>query len=444
MKRSTPQIRPVVTSDGDGIVSHAGSRLLAELADRVGLTDCLSRAMAATRTRRSAHDPGVVLRDLAVMLADGGECLADLAALRDQPSLFGKTASGPTAWRVLASIGPEQLAAIRRARARARAHAWKTGTAPKGELVLDFDATLVTSHSEKEQAAPTYKRGFGFHPMLCYLDNTDEALAGILRPGNAGANTVADHIAVLDAALAQIPERVRTERRLLARADSGGATHDFLSTLRGREIRFSVGFDLTEPVRTAVLGMPKQEWLPAIKQNCEEREGAEVCELTGLALAGWPEGARVICRREQPHPGAQLTFTDINGYRFQTFITDQDDADIAYLEARHRAHARVEDRIRCGKDTGLNKFPFGGFAENQVWLELVLMAQDLFVWMQVLCLTGDARTWEPKRLRYRLLHTAGRLVRSGRRCILRLPRSWPWADALRDAFARARALPAFT
>lgn len=443
MKHITRRIRPSVTSDGDGIVNHAGSALVSEMADHLGLTAALSRAMAPTRQRQSSHDPGVVLRDLVVMLADGGNRLANLAVLRNQPDLFGKVASGPTAWRVLDSIGPEQLAAIRRARARTRAHAWKVGATPEGELIIDFDATLVTSHSEKEQAAPTYKRGFGFHPLHCFLDNTREALAAVLRPGNAGANSAKDHITVLHDALAQIPENVRKNRRILARADSAGATHAFLNDLRAEGILFSVGFDLTEAVRTAILNMPKRAWIPAMKQNCEEREGADVCELTGLDLNNWPTGSRVICRREQPHPGAQLTFTDIEGYRFQTFITDQNDADIVYLEARHRGHARVEDRIRCTKDTGLNHFPFGGFAQNQAWLELVLMAQDLFAWMQVLCLTGEARHWEPKNLRYRLLHTAGRMVRGGRQLRLKLQRTWPWSDELREAFTVLRGLSAF-
>ncbi len=443
MKTITRRVRPLVTSDGEGVVNHAGSSLLSEMADHLGLTAALSRAMAPTRKRHSAHDPGEVLRDLVVMIADGGEGLAQLAVLRDQPDLFGKVASGPTAWRVLNSIGPEQLAAVRHARARARAHAWKVGATPKGELMVDFDATLVTSHSEKEQAAPTYKRGFGFHPLHSFLDNTKEALSGVLRPGNAGSNTAEDHITVFHDALAQIPEKVRKKRRILARADSAGATHDFLNDLRAEGVRFSVGFDLTEPVRTAILTMPKKAWIPAMKQNCDEREGADVCELTGLDLSSWPTGSRVICRREEPHPGAQLTFTDIDGYRFQTFITDQDNSDTVYLEARQRGHARVEDRIRCAKDSGLNHFPFGGFAQNQAWLELVLMAQDLFAWMQVLCLTGDARHWEPKSLRYRLLHTAGRMIRGGRQLHLKLQRIWPWSDELRETFATLRGLPSF-
>ena len=442
VKRSKAAAYPSVTDDGDGIVSHAGAVLLSELADTLGLTDAMSDAMAPTCRRSTARDRGAVLRDFAVMLADGGDCIADLAVQRDQPDLFGEVVSDPTAWRVLAAIDDDRRAALNMARAAARKIAWEKGVAPDGELVLDFDATLVNAHSDKERAAGNYKHGFGFHPLLCYLDNTREALAGALRPGNAGANTAVDHIAVLDQALAQIPEPWRSTRAILARADSAGATHDFLNALRQRKIRFSVGFDLTADVRDAVLSVPKSAWRPAMRQDATERDGADVCELNGLDLSAWPEGTRAICRREEPHAGAQLTFTDVNGYRFQVFITDQQDDDIAYLEARHRGHARVEDRIRCGKDTGMRNLPMHRFAHNAAWLLLVQTAQDLLAWMQCLCLSDAAKHWEPKRLRHRLLHMAGRISCSGRRVVLRLQRSWPWVDELLGAFDRLRALPA--
>lgn len=430
----------IVTTDGVGIASHAGSAALTELADRLGWTAALSAGMAPTRRRRSAHDPGRVLRDLVASVADGGDCLADLSVLRGQPDLFGEVASPPTAWRVIESITPERLGILREARRQARERAWANGAAPE-RITLDLDATLVTSHSEKEGAAGNFKGGFGFHPLVCYLDESGEALAGILRPGNAGANTAADHIAVLYLALDQLPEAA-WGMEILARADSGGTTHDFVDVLRELQIRFSFGFDLTEPVRDAILAMPEGAWVPAITQAGDQREGAAVCELTNLDLSSWPVGTRAICRRERPHPGAQLTFTDHLGFRFQVFITDQDDADLAQLEARHRGRARVEDRIRCGKDTGLRSFPFRHLAANQVWLELVLAAQDLLTFFQRLCLDGHARAWEPKTLRHRLLHVAGRVARHGRRVFLRLQHSWRWASLLADAFRRLRALPA--
>jgi hypothetical protein len=440
--KATKRPRPVVTTDGDGVASHAGSYLLVELADRLGLTAALSRELACLQRRRRAHDPGEVLRDLAVSIANGGECLSDLRVLHNQPDLFGEVASVPTAWRVIDALATDlDLALIRRARARARAQAWMNGLRPE-RITLDFDATLVTAHSEKQGAAGTYKRGFGFHPLLCTLDETCEMLSALLRPGNAGANTVADHIVVLDDALAQLPLRADDHPQMLARADSSGASHGFVDALRVRGILFSVGFDLTEPVREAVLGASPDAWVPAITQDGDTRDGAAVCELHDLDLSAWPTGTRAICRRERPHPGAQLSFTDHDGYRFQVFITDQIDTDLAALEARQRAHARVEDRIRCAKASGLRNLPFRDFAANEVWLELVLVSQDLVVWAQRLCLHGDAARWEPKRLRYCLLHVAARLTRSARRQHLRLQRRWPWAEILGSAFARLRALPA--
>lgn len=429
-----------IVADADGLTSRAGTALLVGLADRVGLTGSLSQAMRGVRRRRSRHDPGRTLRDLAVMLADGGDCLADLSALRDQPTLFGDVPSDATAWRALAALEGERLAAVRRARATARARVWRLAGAPR-RVILDLDATLVTAHSDKEQAAGNYKHGFGFHPLLCYEATSEEALAGILRPGNAGANTAADHVELLDLALAQLPEQA-VGPGLLARADSGGATHAFLDHVAALGLCFSVGFDLTEPVRDAILALPERAWRPALTQAGEPREGAAVAELTlNLEANGWPEGTRAICRRERPHPGAQLSFSDDNGYRFQVFITNQQGRRIERLEQLHRHHAVVEDRIRCGKDTGLRNLPFRAFKANAAWLELVLCAQDLLAWTQRLLLEGALARCEPKRLRYRLLHVAARLTRHARRLRLHLPRGWAWGEALQHAFAQLHALP---
>jgi len=431
-----------IAADGEGLVSRSGTALIAELSDRLGLTDGFSRALAPTRERSGGHDRGRVLRDLALTLADGGDCLADLGALREQPELFGPVASAPTAWRAVAACAEHGLLdGLRSARAAARAAAWRAGAAP-GEIVLDFDSHLVTSHSDKQQAAPTWKRGFGFHPLLCYLDAGSEALAGVLREGSAGANTASDHVEVLGLALEQIPAD-HLDRPMLVRSDSAGASHDFAGACRETAIRFSLGFPITEAVRTAITDTAESAWQPAMLQDGEQREGAAVCELSArVELSGWPEGTRLICRRERPHPGAQLSFTDHEGHRFQCLITDQEGTDLAALEARHRAHARVEDRIRCARETGLRNLPFHAFAPNEVWLELVLCAQDLLAWTQALLFEGELRVAEPKRLRQRILHVAGRLTRSARKTTLHLPRSWPWARALVSAFARLRLLPA--
>jgi hypothetical protein len=328
--------------------------------------------------------------------------------------------------------------AVRTARARARARVWELAGAPR-RVVLDLDATLVTAHSEKERAAGTYKHGFGFHPLLCYEATTEEALAGILRPGNAGANTACDHLELLELTLAQLPAEA-VGPGLLVRADSGGATHAFLDDVAGRGLCFSVGFDLTEPVRAALLALPERAWRPALSQAGDPKDGAAVAELS-LDLSRWPLATRAICRRERPHPGAQLSFSDENGYRFQVFITNQQGGRIDRLEQLHRAHAVVEDRIRCGKDTGLQNLPFRAFPANAAWLELALCAQDLLAWTKRLLLSGELARCEPKRLRYRLLHVAGRLTRHARRLRLHLPRGWAWGEQLLAAFQRLRALP---
>jgi hypothetical protein len=278
---------------------------------------------------------------------------------------------------------------------------------------------------------------------VCFLDRQDgtgEALAGILRPGNAGSNTAADHIAVLDLALAQLPSAAR-DQPIVVRADTGGATHALAGHLRVRGVRFSVSLPADERVRAAVLAVPHDAWQPAVDADGQPRPGAEVAELSSLDLASWPQGTRAICRREDPHPGAQLCFTDADGHRFQVFLTDQDDPDVACLELRHRQRARIEDRIRCGKATGLRNLPFDLWRRNAVWLELVLAACDLTSWAQRLLLDGELRTAEPKTLRYRLWHVAARVVRHARRLVVRRQASWPWATDLAAAFARLRALP---
>ncbi|MFD7709360.1 IS1380 family transposase [Streptomyces sp. NPDC059786] len=453
-----------VSADGSGVVGHAGARLLADLADATGLTAAYCAALRPLRPRGTGHDPGRVATDLAVMLADGGEAIADLAVLRDQAGVFGPVASTPTAWRLLADIDEAALASLRAARASAREVAWmqaaetcegipaaRAGGRELPGLVLDLDATLVTCHSEKEQAAPTYKGGFGFHPLLCFLANTGEAVSGRLRPGNSGANTAADHITVLDQAIAQIPDAHRHGTDILVRADSAGSAKAFLTHVRNLRKRgihtfFSVGYAITEPVRRAVRAMPDRLWHPALDQDGTLRDGAEVAELTGMVdLAGYPDGTRVIVRRERPHPGAQLSLFDQDeGLRHQVFLTDTPHSgggSAQFLEVRHRGHACVEDHIRCGKTTGFGRFPSRNFGINAVWLELSLTAIDLLAWTRVLLLDGELAAAEPKKLRYRLLHVAARLTRGSRHLRLRISATWPWRHELTTAFHRLAALP---
>ena len=446
-----------VSVGGTGVVSHVGSVALRLLADRVGLTGAVSTAL----TRRSfspVHDRGRVLVDVAVLLADGGEAIADIDVLRDQGEIFGAVASAPTVWRALDELTPARLARIETARARVRRHVWSTLDALPvsrvadrdlgATVVLDVDATLLTAHSDKEHAAATFKGGFGFHPIAVWCDNTSECLAIKLRPGNAGANTTADHITVLGAAISQVPSKYR--RDLLVRADGAGCTHGFLDWLvahnqiRGRHVEFSVGFPTNEHVRAAIRRLPARAWSPAIDADGQLRDGGDVAELTGLLdLTRYPPGTRVIVRREHPHPGAQLSlFEEADGWRYQPFATNTSIGQLAFLEARHRAHARVEDRIRHAKDSGLRRLPSRQFQINAAWCTAVSIAADLTAWLRLLALDGALAAAEPKTLRYRLLHVPARLTTSGRRRHLRIPSNWPWAEALATAFTRINTIPA--
>jgi hypothetical protein len=443
-----------VSDDGQGIVSHAGGLLLTETARVTGLSAGLTRALGRWRAPRALHDPGKIVLDLAVAVALGGDCLADAGVLRAEPALFGPVASDPVISRLigrLADDAPMALKAIATARAAARARAWQlAGDAAPGSdgglILADIDATLVTAHSEKQQAAPTWKKGYGFHPMTVFADHgaegNGEPLAIVLRPGNAGSNTAADHIDAVKLALAQLPPDTR--RRVLVRADSAGGTHDFLNWLTkpGRRLQYSVGFTITEDVAEAISKVPARVWTPAYDSDGQVRDGAWVAELTGLLdLKTWPKGMRVIARKERPHPGAQLRITDLDGHRVTCFATSARTGQLADLELRHRRRARCEDRIRNAKDTGLRNLPLHGYAQNQIWCQIVALACELTAWTAMLALQGTARRWEPKRLRLRLFSVAGRIARGGRRLRLRLAARWPWARQIAAGIHRLQALP---
>jgi hypothetical protein len=457
---------PALTVDGAGssVVPHAGATVLLRTAQTVGLTGALSAALAPWRRPLARHDPGKIVADLAVSLAIGGDCLADLAQLRGAPEVFGPVASDPTVSRTidaLAADAPAALAAIAAARAAARARAWSLAGehAPDHAvdaarpLVIDVDATLVTAHSEKESAAPTFKRGFGFHPLWAFCDHgtagTGEPLAFALRPGNAGSNTVADHIAVLRAALAQLPGGHTRGKKVLVRVDGAGGTHDLLAWLTRRRLSYSVGFSLPgdlAAIQAKLAAIPDDLWEPAYDADAQLRPGAWVAEATDLFdLGSWPPGMRLIVRKERPHPGAQLRITDIDGLRVTAFVTNTTRGQLADLELRHRRRARAEDRIRCAKDTGLGNLPLHDFAQNQIWCAIVALAADLTAWMQTLALPGhQARRWEPKRLRLRLFSVPARHARTGRRRLLHLAATAPFTalvlqalDALADLAAPA-------
>jgi hypothetical protein len=242
-------------------------------------------------------------------------------------------------------------------------------------------------------------------------------------------------------------------RHLLVRADGAGATHELVDWLtaqcqiRGRRVEYSVGFPTKNAALTsAITKLPSRAWTPAITASGEVREGADVAEVTGLLdLSRWPVGMRVIVRREHPHPGAQLSlFEAADGFRYQAFATNTPTGQLAFLEARHRAHARVEDRIKAAKDTGLGRLPSREYAINQAWVQIVAVAADLVAWLQLLALEGDLAKVEPKTLRFRMLHVPARLVRGRRQRHLRLAATWPWAVQIIEAFHRIMIIPAPT
>jgi hypothetical protein len=451
MQNTVRRPKILVSADGAGIVSHAGALLLTETARVTGLQAGLPAALGRWRAPRAMHDPGKIVLDLAVAVALGGDCLADIGVLRAEPGLFGPVASDPVVSRLvtqLAADAPAAMTAIGKARSAARERAWKlAGDAAPGTggglIPVDIDATIVTVHSDKEQATPTWKKTYGFHPLTVFADHgpegSGEPLAVMLRPGNAGSNTAADHITATRAALAQLPAAAR--RRVLIRADSGGGTHGFLEWLARRRLQYSAGFTITDDMQPAIMRLPAAAWTPAYDGAGRVRDGAWVAELTGLLnLSSWPEGMRVIVRKERPHPGAQLRFTDVGGHRFTAFATSARTGQLADLELRHRRRARCEDRIRCAKDTGLRCLPLHGYDQNQIWCQIVALACELLAWTAMLALTGPARRWEPKRLRLRLLSAAGRIVRGSRRLRLRLAARWPWVTQITDAITRLQAL----
>ena len=465
MKKTTrlyPRVQ--IDTSASGAVGQAGGVLLTETVAVTGLGRELTAALGPWRKPLAVHDPAKVLTDLAVTLAVGGDCLADVAVLRAEPGLYGLIASDPTVSRTitaLAADAPAALKAINTARAAARARVWQLAGADAPDhdtnaaspLIIDLDATLVTSHSDKEHARPTFKRGYGHHPLTAFADHgaegTGEPLALLLRPGNAGSNTAADHIAVVKDAMAQLPGHragIRPGRKMLIRTDGAGCTHAFLDWMTTQRLSYSVGFTLPDHTPDLLARIPDQVWTQAYDAHDEVRDGAWVAELTDLLdLTSWPAGMRVIVRKERPHPGAQLRFEDVDGMRITAFATNTRSGgpgtQLPDLELRHRRRARCEDRIRIAKDTGLNNLPLHGFAQNQIWCAIVMLAMDLTAWMQTLALTGhDARRWEPKRLRLRLFTVPATLARHGRQVLLHIAELAPNADLVLTAVLRLRAL----
>lgn len=458
MKRSGGVARIGFGVGARGVVSHAGGRLLVETAVKIGLAGALRRGLGRWRPT-AVHDPGKVVLDAAVSLALGGRRPADMAALRAEPGVFGSVASDATVSRTVAALvagdgGAAAEAAIWQAVAAAREVAWELGGAPvqDGLVTVDLDASLVTVYSAKQGGAKTFKCTFGLHPLFGFIDHgqggTGEPVAGLLRPGNAGSNTAADHLTVLEQVLAGLPEQwtrrdEHGRRPIVVRIDGAGATHKLLNFIHDQGMQFSVRFTLAGPdiIELATV-LPAAAWTAAL---ADPAGVAQVAEVTDAGwVQGWPERSRLVVRREHPSSGAryrQMSICEVDGMRYTAILTNTPDLSADALELRHRRHARVEDRIKDGKDTGLADLPYADLASNRIWLAVIACAQLLLAHTARLALTGRWRTAAPKTLRHRLFAAAGRIVSTGRRTRLDYPATWPWTTVIIDALSRLAALP---
>ncbi|MEL7088100.1 MAG: IS1380 family transposase [Planctomycetota bacterium] len=436
-------VRPrKVTGSGEGLVSRAGLVVLDEMASVTGLIDGFRDVFAGWPSRRL--DPGDGYGQVVIALADGATALSDVTGL-GRSGLFTQTGSNTTRWEWFDRIAADELAGIRRARAAARAQAWDRGAGPSGStLIVDLDATIITGTDTKEDSAGTWKGTWGHHPLLAIAAESGEILGGLLRPGNAGSNTAVDHVQLLGEVIDDLPEPWQVghrpcdgetpERTIVVRADSAGFSHWLIEACDDRNLEFSIGHPVTQAIRDALLLVQEEHWTPARNTNRTRRSGAFVAELTHLVDT--PGRARMIVRRERPHPGAQLNlFDDINGWRHQVFITNSAGKP-AGLERRHRQRGTAEAVIRDLKATGANNLPFSGVVANQAWLLAAMSALDLLAWTRAIALPNSMARATPKTLRYRILHVAGRLTPTGRD--LHLDTHWPWTRVTLRALQRIR------
>jgi len=445
-----------VEAGGDQVVGHVGLHALGSFADRIGLGERLSKAVGYEGRGIPRHDRGRVLTQAMLMLAGGGESCADIEALRSQGRLFGDVCSDSTLFRTFTkTLTSERLARAVEAMAGVRSGIWarKPDITSSGPVVLDIDGSLVDVHSEnKEGAGPTYKRGYGFHPVFVFADATGETLAAALRPGNAAPNDTADLLDVIDEAVSQLPEKVAAGHRpgddpesavieIVVRSDSAGE-HSFARGCRKRNLGFQTVARRKQAVSAAIAiaNDDPHRWRPAVNQDGTPQQAkrdriSEVCEVTDLVdlTPRWPKGTRLIIRREPLHPGAQQTLLPDLEYRFWGHYTDQD-GDPAELDRQMRAHAHCEDHIQRLKDSGLLRLPFTSYQANQTWLQVVCWAADLVRWFQLLCLTGALARARPKRLRWTLWHTPARIIRTARRDVIRILDGWPTTTDLLAAY----------
>ena len=435
------------------------------LLHRLGVGETLSHAVGWSGAGVPLHDRGRVLAQAMLLLAGGGKSCTDIETLASQVRLFGVVCSDTTLYCTFTeTLDSAAVDRARRTMAQVRAKVWEripAVTGGDGPVILDIDASLVEIHSENKQGtAPNYKKGFGFHPMFCFSDATGEALACHLRPGNAAANDASDLLAILDDAVSQLPADIcgghrpsdnpqLVRRVMLVRSDSAGASKEFVDGCRSRNIGFQVVARSKTAVSAAIAAAnaDPDRWTPALDQDGTETETATssgliagVCEVTDLVdLAEWPEGTRLIIRRQPKHPGTQTSlFPDLE-YRFWGHYTDQD-GDPDELDRSMRAHANVEDYIGRLKGSGLERFPFTDLTANKAWLQTVCWASDLVAWFQLLCLTGPLARAKPKRLRWQLWHTPARIITTARRDIVRILDAWPTAPDILAAYRNIAAL----
>lgn len=458
-----PNARPQATSQR--LISHAGLAPLAWFMDALGL-----RALGRDRVGQFAppgarHEAGNMVASLVLMLAGGGVHSSDLDMIRTSPSVFGQVASNATMSRFFARIDQNSdvfehgLATMA---ATIRDHVWslaggrgpgRTYTA-RDPLIIDMDHTLVGAHSDKEDAKGTYKGGYGYAPFVASIDYGDghggEILTTHLRPGNAGPNEAAAHIALFEDAVAALPAQFFTTEgdligeHVLVRTDSAGASRQFLNYLDARGVQFSVSYTVPIALDSDIHRITdKQYWQPALTADGEEREDAWVINATGaVSLKNYPAGTNIYLRAEPLHPGARASLLDHEGHRLTAFLCNSPRWDTQTLDVRHRERARCENRIKTLKNTGLGKFPFASFAANQAWASIAALTMNMITWMGLAALPAghSGATWDIKRWRYRVFATAGKLITRSRRAHLLFPQSAPETGLILALRARIEAL----
>jgi hypothetical protein len=477
-----------VAVGGAGTVAHAGIVLPRLVADRVGLTGGLSAALARAGFIPGRHR-GRALVDAVACLAAGATCLSDIEAMTSQVEIFGPSggASDSTLLRILDEVAErlneDGLPARRLAEvmAAARGKAWGHIVARHGQLpavrvagadlvragvagqagrpivVVRLDATLIEAHSSKDKAAGHFKGGFGFHPLTAWCSNVGDNLAVMLRPGNAGSNTAADHILVLDAALAQLPAPWRTD--VLVTTDGAGASGDLIKHLsglntarthgrRGRRVEYSIGWACDERTMTALGELPEPAWQQGLSADGKADPKAHVAELTGILrhgphgdrMQGWPPDQRVIVRRTPRPAGKPAKLGEHPDFEYGAFTTNTTAGQLQWLDVRHRTQAHVEDKVKEVKTCGAQTLPSKDWDRNSAWLQLAALACSINAWLRHIALDGDLAKAEPKALRYRLFSAPGRYVVHARQSILKVPPGWQWAQSFADAFTRLQAL----